>query len=101
MTVKGLSLRRQVVEELEDRLGDKMEQVLSFVSTSLHANADAGSVGNVPSFENAAPQSVVQPQVEIYEEADQWEHDAVADVYDDFGEDAGVAGDLDMDDDGE
>lgn len=89
------------MEELEDRLGEKMEQVLSVVSTSLHATAGAGSVGNVASYESAAPRSVAQPQVEIYEEDGQWEYDAAADMYDDFGEGVGVEGDLDMDDDGE
>lgn len=84
---------RQVVEELEDRLGDRMDQVLSAVSTSLRVPAE--------SHEGAGAAVAVAPQVQIYQEDQRWEHDAAEDVYDDFGDGAGVEGDLDMDDDGE
>ncbi|KAL4064285.1 RNA polymerase Rpb4-domain-containing protein [Scleroderma yunnanense] len=84
-----------VVEELEDRLGDRMEEVLSVVSKSLHGTTSTAE----PSYENVS-QSVTL-QAEVYQEEERWEHDTGDDVYDDFGEGMGVEGDLDMEDDGE
>ncbi|KAI6131177.1 RNA polymerase Rpb4-domain-containing protein [Pisolithus croceorrhizus] len=69
-----------IVEELEDRLGDQMDQVLSVVSRSLQSN---------------------QAYAEVYEEEERWEHDANDLDFDDFGEGVGVEGDLDMEDVGE
>ncbi|KAG6332431.1 hypothetical protein ID866_6659 [Astraeus odoratus] len=80
-----------IVEELEDRLGDRMDQVLSVVSKSLHGPADA--VQSAPADAAA--------RVEVFQEEERWEHDANEVEFDDFGEGVGVTGDLDMEDDGD
>ncbi|KAG2340207.1 hypothetical protein BDR05DRAFT_938154 [Suillus weaverae] len=88
-----------IVEELEDRLGNRMDDLLVAVSKSLHESAPAHPNGTMAVPEDKQTRSEVA--VEVYEEADQetWEYDANAMEFDDMGEGAGVEGDLDVDDD--
>ncbi|KAG1885223.1 hypothetical protein F4604DRAFT_1878604 [Suillus subluteus] len=88
-----------IVEELEDRLGDRMNDLLVAVSKSLHESAPGH-----PNATMAVPEdkgTLGEDAVEVYEEAEQetWEFDANAMEFDDMGEGAGVEGDLDVDDD--
>lgn len=88
-----------IVEELEDRLGDRMDQVLSVVSKSLQGSHSHGMNGPPPTHD-----TVPEPTagyVEVYEEEERWEHDGNDLEFDDFGEGVGVEGDLDMEDGGE
>ncbi|KAH8982278.1 hypothetical protein EDB92DRAFT_1936913 [Lactarius akahatsu] len=87
-----------IVEELEDRLGNCMEEVLDLVRSSLAAP---------PPTSSDAP----QPLLEIVDEtpagthddpdadAPLWEHDATEMEYVDAGEGLGIEGDLDVEDD--
>lgn len=85
-----------IVEELEDRLGDKMEDILSNVRSSLSAPAALPAVANAHAD---AEGRIGQYDIEVYnEDTEGMEYDT-GDVFDDFGEGAGVEGDLDKDDD--
>ncbi|KAG2102277.1 HRDC-like protein [Suillus discolor] len=88
-----------IVEELEDRLGNRMKDLLAAVSKSLNERAPEHPNGAVVVPE--VKQTHDEDAVEVYEEADQetWEYDANAMEFDDTGEGAGVEGDLDVDDD--
>ncbi|KAI6132488.1 RNA polymerase Rpb4-domain-containing protein [Pisolithus croceorrhizus] len=88
-----------IVEELEDRLGDQMDQVLSVVSRSLQSN-QGHSMNCPPSTYDTVPEPTAA-YAEVYEEEERWEHDANDLDFDDFGEGVGVEGDLDMEDVGE
>ncbi|KAI0823992.1 HRDC-like protein [Trametes gibbosa] len=89
-----------IVEELEDRYGDKMEDILntvkSFVSGSApDANEIAGGDGLTQSTQ---VQTTYTEYTEEYaQDADHWHYDASDVVFDDTGEGAGVEGDLDVD----
>lgn len=90
-----------IVEELEDRLGDRMDQILSVVSKSLQGS-HSGTNGPPPAHtrEIVLSESIMAEHVEVYaEEEERWEHDDIE--FDDFGEGVGVEGDLDMEDNGE
>ncbi|KAI6046371.1 RNA polymerase Rpb4-domain-containing protein [Pisolithus marmoratus] len=88
-----------IVEELEDRLGDRMDHILSVVSRSLQGNKDPPPPP--PMYNTTVLESMAQ-HVEVYQEEEgQWEHDANNLEFDDFGEGVGVEGDLDMEDGGE
>ncbi|KAF9005548.1 RNA polymerase Rpb4-domain-containing protein [Cyathus striatus] len=84
-----------IVEELEDRLGEKMEDVLELVKGSLSS----------PSGASAVPQTngeLIYVQEATVDE--QWNEDAEGIVEDqadfvDAGEGAGIEGDLDMEED--
>lgn len=86
------------MEELEDRLGDHMDEILAMVSKSLSAttattSAESASSMNGPTYTET---------VDAYEVEQGWEHDAgdAGDAeFDDLGEGVGVEGDLDMEDD--
>ncbi|KAG2051622.1 hypothetical protein BDR06DRAFT_958902 [Suillus hirtellus] len=88
-----------IVEELEDRLGNQMEDLLAAVSKSLNERPPEHPNGTVVVPE--VKQTHDEGAVEVYEEADQeaWGYDANAMEFDDTGEGAGVEGDLDVDDD--
>ncbi|TFY72175.1 hypothetical protein EVG20_g828 [Dentipellis fragilis] len=81
-----------IVEELEDRLGEKLEDVLTSVRTSLAKEPAAAQ----------QPVSVVAEmevyQEQVYDEDGQWEQDANDVEFVDAGEGAGIEGDLDVDD---
>ncbi|EMD39643.1 hypothetical protein CERSUDRAFT_103640 [Gelatoporia subvermispora B] len=93
-----------IVEELEDRLGDHMDSMLSLVKASLSEPA-APTVNGAPDDAGAGNARLQYPsgnaQV-VYEEETTWQDYQVnEEVFDDTGEGAGIEGDLDMDDDGE
>jgi len=90
-----------IVEELEDRLGGQMEDILGAVSSSLDGRgvgqqAPPPSAGDGRGFGNA-----LAPEAEVYveEEQDYWQQTANDVEFDDMGEGAGIEGDLDVDDD--
>ncbi|KAJ6487738.1 HRDC-like protein [Mycena sanguinolenta] len=76
-----------VVEELEDRLAERMEEVISHVQESLVLDPTLAPV----SHQNAIPKNRTQNE--------EWEADEEYAEFDDHGEGAGVEGDLDMEDD--
>jgi len=82
------------VEELEDRFGDQIDEILGHVQKSLTQSQSDGING---------AQSAQQGSGSITVEEDHWDLDADApyeeDMYDDTAEGAGVEGDLDMDED--
>jgi hypothetical protein len=85
------------VEELEDRFGDRIDEILGHVQESLmQSNSDTVKPNGI----NGAL-SVQQGSLIV--EEDHWDLDADApyeeDMYDDTGEGAGVEGDLDMEED--
>ncbi|KAG1822690.1 RNA polymerase Rpb4-domain-containing protein [Suillus subaureus] len=88
-----------IVEELEDRLGDRMNDLLVVVSKSLQESAPGHPNGTTAVPEDKG--TLGEDAVEVYEEADQetWGYDANAMEFDDMGEGVGVEGDLDIDDD--
>jgi hypothetical protein len=85
------------VEELEDRFGDRIDEILGHVQKSLaQSNPDtikSNGINGVPSMQQGS----------VIVEDDQWDVDADApyeeDMYDDTGEGAGVEGDLDVEED--
>lgn len=86
------------MEELEDRLGDKMEEVLSHVKSSLttQAGPDTANKSHLPlQDQEVAFTSQGGPPADGDEDA-YYEEDI---VFDDTGEGAGVEGDLDMEED--
>ncbi|KAF8817052.1 hypothetical protein BYT27DRAFT_7204849 [Phlegmacium glaucopus] len=88
-----------IVEELEDRFGDRIDEILGHVQGSLtQPNLDTAIKSNGI---NGALSAVQQSSTFV--EDDQWDLDADApyeeDVYDDTGEGTGVEGDLDMEED--
>lgn len=85
-----------IVEELEDRFGDRIEEMLETVRSSLTGPAGAQGATSAPA--DAAPEEYVYEETSYMEE-ERWEHDANDVVFDDTGEGAGIEGDLDVDDD--
>ncbi|OBZ71245.1 DNA-directed RNA polymerase III subunit RPC9 [Grifola frondosa] len=86
----------QIVEELEDRFGNQMDNILSAVRSSLSEPVPVASSDNEP----MQAEIVYAETTEIYvEESSNWEQDTNEVVFDDTGEGAGVEGDLDMEDD--
>ncbi|KAJ7778080.1 HRDC-like protein [Mycena metata] len=81
-----------IVEELEDRLAERMEDVMSHVQESLVLDP---AVVSAP-----LGQGLAVPKAENRDNGGDWEVDAeyAGDEYDDKGEGAGVDGDLDMED---
>ncbi|KAF8162450.1 RNA polymerase Rpb4-domain-containing protein [Mycena galopus ATCC 62051] len=77
-----------IVEELEDRLAERMEEVISHVQESLVLDPAL-----VPISRENVPRNTTQ--------VEEWEADEefVGEVFDDDGQGAGVEGDLDMEDD--
>ncbi|KAG0704859.1 HRDC-like protein [Suillus ampliporus] len=88
-----------IVEELEDRLGNQMDDLIGVVTKSLHERTPQPPNGAMAVLEGKRTRSEVA--VEVYEESEQetWEYDANAMEFDDTGEGVGVEGDLDVDDD--
>ncbi|KAI9509994.1 HRDC-like protein [Russula earlei] len=93
-----------IVEELEDRLGNRMEDVLGIVRSSLLAPPSSLSPSATAEVTLPAP-----PPLEIVDETpartyvgmdlDVWEHDGNELEYMDAGEGVGIEGDLDVEDD--
>ncbi|TFY73646.1 hypothetical protein EWM64_g10366 [Hericium alpestre] len=89
-----------IVEELEDRLGETMQEVLDAVQASLTQPVSASApqdAGGAPGAEVVIRRE--EMEVEVYEEDAQWDHAANDVEFVDAGEGAGVEGDLDLDDD--
>ncbi|KIK06229.1 hypothetical protein K443DRAFT_674514 [Laccaria amethystina LaAM-08-1] len=88
-----------IVEELEDRLGDRMEEILTHVRSSTATSAASA-------LQTTRIDSVYDDDV-VHIEEDSWQHNSGEDadgiidedMFDDTGEGAGVEGDLDVDDD--
>jgi len=82
-----------IVEELEDRFGDQIDEILGLVQQSLTQSKPNGISGALSQ----------QGLGSIIVEEDHWDLDADApyeeDMYDDTGEGAGVEGELDMEED--
>jgi len=86
-----------IVEELEDRLGDKMEDVLTVVRSSLKGPTPTDT--ETQGAGGGGGQAVFYSEEQVYQEEMRWENDANDLEFDDVGEGAGVEGDLDVDDD--
>ncbi|CAL1713585.1 unnamed protein product [Somion occarium] len=84
-----------IVEELEDRLGDHMQDILSTVRASLIEAVSSAEPTHAP----AEVGFYQEPVQAVYQEAETWEYDANEIVFEDNGEGAGVEGDLDIDED--
>lgn len=86
----------KIVEELEDRFGHRMEEILAHVQTT--------TAPSVPGVTTVNEQTDFSERI-IYEENQDWasgyeDAEAIADDgdFDDTGEGVGVEGDLDMED---
>ncbi|CAA7261533.1 unnamed protein product [Cyclocybe aegerita] len=95
-----------IVEELEDRLGDKLDEIVGYVDASLTASASASNVKtNVlgPTQSGADVMTVESTGAILVEENSHWDEDADAiydeEYFDDTGGGAGVEGDLEMEED--
>ena len=92
----------QIVEELEYRFGDKMDDILSAVKSSLsetHPTVNGTSEGgNADQTLKAESTVYTEYEDEFTQDAEQWDYDANEVVFDDTGEGAGVEGELDMED---
>ncbi|KAN0087646.1 RNA polymerase Rpb4 domain containing protein [Tylopilus felleus] len=84
-----------IVEELEDRLGDRMDEILGIVSKSL--SATTSTTPPQSAFLNNEPTNIVT--VNVYQVEQEWEHDTEDVEFDDLGEGVGLEGDLDIEDD--
>ena len=93
------------MEELEDRFGTQMDDILDTVKSSLSDSAVPSMNGVQSGAEAGAADGaeVVYTEdmdmQEYVEEDGTWEYDANEMVFDDTGEGAGVEGDLDVEDD--
>ncbi|KAF8558258.1 hypothetical protein OG21DRAFT_1474979 [Imleria badia] len=83
-----------IVEELEDRLGDRMHEILGIVSKSLSATAPT-----TPPQTASSTNATYTETVDAYEVEQGWDHEVEDAEFDDFGEGVGAEGDLDMEDD--
>lgn len=88
-----------VVEELEDRFGEKMDEILNVVRSSLSepASQRRNEVEGAAHEGTEAYNYTYTENEGVY--AESWDYDANEQVFDDTGEGAGVEGDLDVDDD--
>ncbi|RPD56088.1 hypothetical protein L226DRAFT_509895 [Lentinus tigrinus ALCF2SS1-7] len=91
-----------IVEELEDRFGDKMDDILSTVKASLREPAPAvnGTTNGEEHQQAMLVEHVVYSEYqEHYQDTNHWDYDATEVVFDDTGEGAGIEGDLDVEED--
>jgi len=88
----------QIVEELEDRFGEQIDEILDIVKGSLSEPPDPSTRTN--GIQN--PPEIPPMQI-VVEEGEQWDEDADAiyddEYFDDTGAGTGVEGDLEMDED--
>ena len=89
----------QIVEELEDRFGDNIEDMLTIVRSSLSEPVVSHNGANGMADEEPAPEQVYYSEENYMDDANGWDHDANEVVFDDTGEGAGIEGDLDVEDD--
>ncbi|KIL67759.1 hypothetical protein M378DRAFT_196791 [Amanita muscaria Koide BX008] len=91
-----------IMEELEDRIGDKMDEVLTLVQSSLNTPVATAANGQVESHEPAVHQQII---AEPIDDENDWttfdDIDAIGEEeqYDDTGEGTGIEGDLEMNED--
>ncbi|KAH9030344.1 hypothetical protein EDB85DRAFT_1891644 [Lactarius pseudohatsudake] len=88
----------KIVEELEDRLGNCMEEVLDLVRSSLAAPPPTSSDAPRPLLE-IVDETPAGTHDDPDADAPLWEHDATEMEYVDAGEGLGIEGDLDVEDD--
>ncbi|KAG6919401.1 hypothetical protein DXG01_006284 [Tephrocybe rancida] len=90
-----------IVEELEDRLGDRMEDMLTHVESSLGAAAPPLSTDIFSVVQNSDEPSTVNDSSLVgsltYPEPSEVYQEEI--IFDDVGEGVGIEGDLDMEDD--
>jgi len=88
-----------IVEEIEDRLGDRMEEVLEVVRDSVGGSASVTPAPAAPTLSAAFEFGGVGEGYEEHRPG--WEDDGMGEgpEFDDLGDGAGVEGDLEMDDD--
>jgi hypothetical protein len=96
-------LNIQIVEELEDRFGQQIEEILDYIKESLSIPTEGTArTGVVKINGQSAPRILLESPVVVIE-AEQWDEDADAiydeEYFDDNGVGAGVEGDLEMDED--
>jgi len=96
-----------IVEELEDRLGNRMEEVLNVVRSSLIAPPPLSSPSVATGTELALPapppleivdETPATAQIDMDLDTSLWGHDANEMEYMDAGEGVGIEGDLDVED---
>ncbi|KAI0299513.1 hypothetical protein BC826DRAFT_1102642 [Russula brevipes] len=99
----------QIVEELEDRLGNRMEEVLGIVRSSLAApppsSSPTAATGADLALPTPAPLEIVdetpaRAHDDMTLDGPLWESDVNEVEYMDAGEGVGIEGDLDVEDDG-
>lgn len=89
----------QIVEELEDRFGEQIDDILSTVRASLSKSApNTGGPGNAR-YVGEEQTVYVDEDLNYAEAAEGWGPDANDILFDDTGEGMGVEGDLDVEDD--
>ncbi|PFH54023.1 hypothetical protein AMATHDRAFT_45046 [Amanita thiersii Skay4041] len=88
-----------IVEELEDRIGDQMDTVISLVQSSL-TPAVTTTLNGQPRHTTII-EPIIDPEIEQHDWDAFCEEDAIGDdeQFDDTGEGAGIQGDLEMDED--
>ncbi|EKM49755.1 uncharacterized protein PHACADRAFT_214274 [Phanerochaete carnosa HHB-10118-sp] len=86
-----------IVEELEDRFGDRIDEMLQKVRSSL-VEQDVTEVAAFASVHAEAASEQYFYNDTTYVERERWEHDANEVVFDDTEEGAGFEDDLDVDD---
>ncbi|KAI0250404.1 HRDC-like protein [Lactifluus subvellereus] len=92
-----------IVEELEDRLGNCMEEVLDVVRSSLTAPPPSSASATerplvAQSMLEIVDETPAMPHDDMDLDAPLWEHDDNEIEYIDAGEGVGIEGDLDVDD---
>lgn len=88
------------MEELEDRLGDRMDEVLSYVKSSLTNTTSPIAANGAPPLQqtmNLTTGDRLGPLT--YTDMDEEGYVGDEIMFDDTGEGLGVEGDLDVDDD--
>ncbi|KAF5382489.1 hypothetical protein D9615_002998 [Tricholomella constricta] len=86
-----------IVEELEDRLGDRMDEILTHVQSGLSSAPPPADVTDVYSALQQSDETFAPDGSLLYPDTLEVHHEEI--VFDDVGEGAGVEGDLDMEED--
>ncbi|PPQ84276.1 hypothetical protein CVT25_013214, partial [Psilocybe cyanescens] len=89
-----------IVEELEDRLGEQIDEILGYVEASVPSTSKTTTANGITEH---VPNANASENIVMINENDTWDEDADAvydeELYDDGGAGAGVEGDLEMDED--
>jgi hypothetical protein len=100
---RSLSFNIQIVEELEDRFGQQIEEILDNVKESLSSPIEGAARTDVVNINGQSGPRILLESPVVVIEAEQWDEDADAiydeEYFDDNGVGAGVEGDLEMDED--